>query len=332
MQIEVRGILKNIAVVNPGQNSRGEKMGYDLYDNLPDFREVVQIADDALNLPTKGSLDPRRQLSSVVFSVAGHHALVRSLGGLAFRYATGLSIGENSALVQQEVAGFEPVIRALDIRQQETERPHPEGVVKTMFAVQGISPEVVQGRVEIEEGKGNSIMSAVVSNFNSPIDSVLSVRINGTVRDALRLIKERLHDLEGVRVIPLPVLNAFHSDELRPEQESFREKIGRILGELTLRETLPDREIYSPMISEWVKTKTDAAKMFFNQLTSDLDFRKVWPEFLARGVEGVVSFDYKKYLPELIDNNTGRRILVLNISDYPSFVETGNQVTASGRQ
>lgn len=320
--------IPTLVGVNPGQNSRFRGMGEDLYELSPAFRRVIDRADAALGVLGMESLSPVRQSASVTFSIAAHEALAELLGGRTPGQFTALSTGENGYLVQKRMAELEPVIRSLEIRQEESEAVPRDGIIRTMFAAIGIDPALLRETLDRKRLELGERVEAVVSNINSPIDSVLSVRLSCSATEAIRAIKNLFPDIE-IDLIPLGIRNTFHTEWMREAQDRWLARVGDLLNESTLNDPAQSERIYSPIAKDWIKSKIVALRAYRNQLTGDVDLVGAWKRILEGVVQGIVTFDPKDIMRPLVIKTVGEGIPVYNINDYSSLVTTAKVIDAT---
>lgn len=195
----------------PGQGSQIVGMARDVYDSLPEARELFERAERVTGLPI-GRLcfeGPAEDLQRTVhaqpclFTACAALMLPLQSAGLRPEYAAGHSLGEYTAVYAAGMLGFDDAL-ALVRRRGEIMQGMRRG---TMAAILGLD----DGRVRelCQEAAPHGIV--VAANFNSPGQVVVSGEPDA-VEAAGRLAK----GAGAARVVPLNVAGAFHSPLMEP--------------------------------------------------------------------------------------------------------------------
>ena len=244
-------------------------MGRDLYDQVPQAREVFTQADRALrfllsHLIFEGPGDLLQQTINAqpaiaTVSIAALSALQARLPfALAPVCVAGHSLGEYTALVAAHAIAWVDAIMLIALRARLMQRA-AERIPGAMAAVLGLEPDTLdeicrQARSEVS---GSFV---TVANLNCPGQVVLSGDPAGLAR-ALELAGAR----GARRVIRLPVSGAFHSAAMRP--------VAQRLGERINSAPLDDAQV--PLVGNVSATP----------LTAVVDLRRELTEQLYRAVQ-----------------------------------------------
>lgn len=215
----------DVAWVFPGQGSQEVGMGRDIYDDIPEAREVFERADDALGIPLTRlcfegpDADLRETINQqpaiLTVSIAylhaarGRHDLVDCIPA----FVAGSSLGEYSALIAAGALSFEDGVRLVRERGR---LMHAAGEINpgTLAAVMGLAePELAS--VCDETG-------AEICNLNGAGQIVI-----GGTRQAVVQAMDLARARGAAKVVPLNVSGAFHSSLMRPAAEGLAVAIER---------------------------------------------------------------------------------------------------------
>ena len=219
----------------PGQGSQEPGMGRQLYEELPEARDILDSAASVMDFDIKNMMfeGPAETMSDTQYAQpliytcsAMYLAKAQSLG-LKTDYTAGHSLGEYSALYAAGVFSFEDGLKLVRKRGQAMSRQNGRG---TMAAVMGLTEEELLPVLE----DANDV---VIANLNTPKQLVVSGSVDGIAK-----IESALDGREGIIVKRLSVSAAFHSPQMADaaktmtpllEDTVFNEPVCRVVSNVT---------------------------------------------------------------------------------------------------
>ncbi len=209
----------------PGQGSQVVGMGKDLYEGIPEARQIFDSANQILGRDLVSIIfsGPQEELTATqntqpaLFTVEAAICSVLASKGIFPSYCAGHSLGEYSALFAAGVLSFEDGLKAVAYRGKLMARAGKENP-GTMAAIIGMSRE------KISEVLQTVTLGIVVrANENSPDQTVISGEVEA-VKDAC----ERLKAAGAKRAILLPVSGAFHSPLMQSAADEFSSSLSSL--------------------------------------------------------------------------------------------------------
>lgn len=276
------------AYVFPGQGAQFPGMGKDLYENNEKARELFDRANEILgfritDLMFEGTDEDLRQTRVTQPAVFLHSVILAASMGEDFQpdMVAGHSLGEFSALVAAGALSFDDGLRLVSHRAEAMQKAC-EITPSTMAAIVGLPDEKVEEVCAEIEG-------VAPANYNCPGQVVIS----GTV-PAVEKACAALKEAGARRALPLKVGGAFHSELMRPAQESLAAAIEAAPF------AAPKAPVYQNVDG---KPHTDPAEIKANlikQLTSPVRWTQDVQAMVADGAKEFVELGPGKVLQGLV--------------------------------
>ena len=220
--------MSRIAFLFPGQGAQIVGMGRQLAELLPAAKELYDRANailgyDLAELCFEG---PQEDLDSTVISqpalyvtsLAAVESLRHSQPELVDGCAAtaGLSLGEYTALAYAGVMDFETGLRLVQQRGQAMQDAS-DAAPSAMVSILGLDQEKVESLCDQARGEGESLR---VANLLCPGN----IAVSGS-NDACERVVDLAHNAGAMRVVPLAVAGAFHTDLMQPAVDPLRDAL-----------------------------------------------------------------------------------------------------------
>ena len=219
--------MSAVAFIFPGQGAQYIGMGKDLYQNLPEAKEVFDSADRVMGFGLKRIIfeGPEERLAQTEVTqpaiLTVSTAMLRQFEkhGIKPDMAAGLSLGEYSALIAAGSMDFEDAVALAQKRGRYMQSAVPLNT-GTMAAIIGLDKE------SIEECCRRASHRGVVepANYNCACQTAISGE-----REAVAVAVEIARDMGARRAVILPVSAPFHCSLLRPVEDKLERELEKIL-------------------------------------------------------------------------------------------------------
>lgn len=307
--------MSRIALFFPGQGAQHVGMGRRIAQQYPKARELYDRASEILgfDLATLCFEGPAEELDSTVISQPA--LFVTSLAALeklradspeivlACEMAAGLSLGEYTALVFAGSMSFEDGLRVVKRRgeaMQAAADATPSGMVSILLLDR---PQVEQ---ICEEAAAHGPIR--IANYLCPGNLVVSGENAACERAA------ELAMAAGGKAIPLAVAGAFHTEIMRPADESLAE----VLAEVELRS--PEIPVVSNVDAQVHSDPEEIRQLLIRQVLNPVRWEDSINLMLGEGCTDFYEVGPGKVLKGLL-RRISRKTSCTTIND--SFDETG---------
>lgn len=206
------------AYVFPGQGAQFSGMGKDLYDNVPQAKELFDKANEILGFDIteimfNGTAEELKQTKVTQPAVFLHSVILAQSLGIEPDATAGHSLGEFSALVAAGALSFEDGMR-LVAKRAEAMQKACEMQPGTMAAIIGLDDKTIE---DVCAGIDGVVVAA---NYNCPGQLVISGSL-----EAVNAACEKLKEAGARRALVLPVGGAFHSPLMEPARKELEQAI-----------------------------------------------------------------------------------------------------------
>lgn len=301
-----------IAFLFPGQGTQYIGMGKELYENIPECKELIDRGEEILDMPIKDILfngpdevltaTENSQPAIVLMSLACLKAL--EINGIEADYTAGLSLGEYGSIVYGGALTFEDGLKLIKERGRIMGSALPKGLGK-MAAIMKLDDEKFQellkraGEYGVCEG----------ANYNCPGQVVIAGE-NEAIEKAVEIAQEL-----GGRGILLNVSGPFHSSLLKGASDTFYETIKKV-------DIKPfNKVVYSNLKGAPYEDSDDVRLILKKHIMSSVYLEKALRDMIAKGVDTFVEVGPGKTMRGFL-RKIDRNLKVYNVEDIESLNKT----------
>jgi [acyl-carrier-protein] S-malonyltransferase len=302
------------AFLFPDQGVQTIGMAKDLYENIPECRELLDRSEEILNMPIKKmmfegpeeilTLTENAQPTILVASLMALKAL--EINNIEADYTAGLSLGEYAALIYGGALSLEEGLLLIKERGRIMGSALPKGLGK-MAAVLKLNDEKLKELLD-RAGEFGIVEGA---NFNCPGQVVVSGE-NQAIDEAVKIAKE----LGGLG-IPLNVSGPFHSSLLEPASEEFYDTIKTVeIKEL-------NKVVYSNVKGTPYEKEDDIKDLLKKHIRTSVLFEKTINHMIESGVDTFIEVGPGKALRGFV-KKINKNAKLLNVENMESLQLTVN--------
>lgn len=216
------------AFLFPGQGAQYVGMGKDIYDKYDDAKEIYDKASKITNIDIKDlcfngpeeELMKTRNTQIAIFTTSLAILEVLRKKNIEAEIATGLSLGEYTALVYAGIISFEEGVKLIQKRGYYMEKCIPEGKY-SMAAVIGLKSSEIEKVCKQLSDEGKFVTPA---NYNCASQTVISGEETAVI-EATQMLKEN----GAKRVIPLKTSGPFHTSKLEEAKKNYEKELENIV-------------------------------------------------------------------------------------------------------
>lgn len=307
---------KKVAFLFSGQGAQYVGMGKELYESIPECKEIFDKGEKILEIPIKDLIfnGPEEKLMEtelaqpaiLLTSLAALKAL--EVNGVEAEYATGLSLGEYAALIYGGALSFEDGLKLIKERGRIMGSALPKGLGK-MAAIMRLDNEKVKELLY----RASEYGVCEGANYNCP-GQVAIAGENEAIDKAVEIAQEL-----GGRAVLLKVSGPFHSSLLKEASEEFYEAIKKV----DIKKV--EKTIYSNVKGLPYEEEDDIRFILKKHIMSSVYFENEIEDMLNKGVNTFVEVGPGKALRgfvKKIDKNSR----LLNVEDMKSLNNTLNEL------
>ena len=215
------------AFLFPGQGAQSVGMGKDFYEKYEEARKIYDKASEISGMDIKKICfeGPEEELMKTentqiaILTTSLAILEVLRLHNIEAQIATGLSLGEFTALIYSGVISFEDGIKLIKKRGYYMQHLLPNKKFE-MAAVIGLNSSKIEEVCKQIEKTGKFITPA---NYNCKIQTVISGE-----ECAINEATIKLKELGAKRVIPLKTSGPFHTKKLEKAKEEYSKELDKI--------------------------------------------------------------------------------------------------------
>lgn len=278
-----------------GQGSQYVSMGTDMYEQFPEFRQVLDKFEDYSYIKELMKSGPAEKLTETentqpafALFAAGVTEVLKA-NGINPDGALGLSLGEYGALYAAGVFSMEDYVNTVAYRGKVMQEA-AKGLTCAMSAILGLESdkvsEVVKEAYSEIESKGGYV---TVANYNCPGQYVICGD-----EDSVSFTEEKLKEAGAKRCIRLNVSGPFHTKFMQPAADKLKARLDEIeINEASIPVTLN-------ATGDFYSKDSDIRALLEKQIRSSVHFEEDVKKFLDMNADVFVEIGPGKVLTGFI--------------------------------
>lgn len=302
----------------PGQGSQSVGMGKDLYESYEEVRNLYQkvkeitgidIAkvsfegpEELLNTTEMTQLAILTQSLAIVELLKKHQITADKMAGL--------SLGEYTALITDEVIDFKDGIEIVQKRGKIMQENLPEGNWK-MAAIIGVDKDTINEICDETNG------FVKVANYNTIGQIVISGEESAVIEAA-----EKLKNKGARKVIVLNTAGPFHTEKFDLATKKFKEELSKISFDNK------DSKVIKNLDGTPYMKDENIVEVLSNHIKSPVKFTDCLTEMYKSGIDTFIEVGPGKALSGFVKRmNFETNIRILNINDVNTFKSAIKELT-----
>lgn len=306
------------AFLFPGQGTQVVGMGKDIYETYEVARNIYDKASEISGIDLKKlcfesepevlNQTQNTQIAMLTTSLAILAVLKEK--GIEAQIATGLSLGEYTALIYAGIISLEEGIQLIQKRGYFMGNLLPKETF-SMAAVIGLDSQKIEEICNQIQANGQFVVPA---NYNCKVQTVISGE-----EEAVKIASEQLKEAGAKRVIPLKTSGPFHTSKLVDAKKAFEE----VLEKIEIREG-KDIKVIKNIDGTFYTKQDDIKEILANHMISPVRFDKAIDLMKQEGVDEYIEIGPGKVLTGFIKKDN-REANTFGISDVASLESYCNQ-------
>jgi [acyl-carrier-protein] S-malonyltransferase len=306
------------ALLFPGQGSQVVGMGSEFYKNFGLVKEIYKEADEKLKyqiskIILEGPADQLQltqntQPAILTVSYSIYKVLKDEFGFdfKSFKYFSGHSLGEYSALVCSEAVTFSDALYLLHERGKAMQAAVPVGK-GSMIAVLGLKINEINDIINNRKDKKGI---CEIANDNADGQVIISGE-----KDAIQSLQTSLKE-KKIKSIPLKVSAPFHCSLMKPAAEIMKEKINKIKFNNPLFEIINNVTAKAEGDSNIIK------KLLIDQIFSTVKWRESLINMSEIGIKNFIEIGPGKALTGMVKRTikNSNCFSINSIADIKNFI------------
>ena len=280
--------MHKTAFLFPGQTSQYPQMGKEFYEEEKKCHEIYECGSDICGFDiAKACFEASDTMLSksmpgqlCIFATSLSALFCAQNKGIAFDAVSGHSLGEYTAMVASGMISMEDGFKLVKYRAEAMERAS-ENAKGAMCAVIDCDNKIIEDVCNSLEGY------AIISNYNSPIQTVIAGEVSALNEAVFKLYPH------SRRMIKLAVNAAYHTKLMESAKDEFYENIKGFTFKT------PHVDFYSNVMGKKLEDFSDMPKSLSEHLVTPVKFYQELLEMQNAGIKNFFEVGPNKVLSGL---------------------------------
>jgi len=298
--------MSKIAFIYPGQGSQTFKMGEELYNKFPIYKECVDAAitiepelEKVLFKEESEKINDTYYAQLAIFSSQyGIMKILEEEYDMTFEGVAGFSLGEYSAFQAANLFDYQTGLEIIKARGQNMKKNNGHGA---MVAVVGLTYNDLEKALEELEVK-----DVTIANYNLEKQIVIA----GDEKE-LAAIEEQLKEKGAKRYIKLAVSGAFHTEGYRQVATDFSEQVKDFAY------NKPQKEIYTNLTGGILEAK-NMPEHFIDHMVNGVKWYDQIQKMIADGYDTFVEVGTTSVVSAMV-KKIDRGVKIYTVKDEESI-------------